>query len=446
MVYRSIWQDTYYTTTKSPFNYTIRLDGNVIFAGRAYAYPNSDMTKVKINSICENYLSQKELNESDIPSDPSEPREDFITDNPNVVRDFQLYDEDISGGTLIETYEFLDCWDYDYELRSWAQRVLSDPIDNAVTPWEAQFETSLWARLTDSEGKTVFAINTDKIKEYAAVGDPYKQVVFELVSLGSQYEMAARFYYTPETDYLSFGTTSGSVEYQYGVSTIGQNWTNPSEYPMALNLHARRFDNMLYFYSDNEYDEGRLSWTTSATTNREYVYPTFGLEITTGSSYYSLTIPHSFVAKTMIWLVDDGDPNALNCCVKYALHYVNAKGGWDSFLIQGAGLKKENLTVYTTDRAYDNTTMEFEQMRNVTDIQTIYELNTHYLTDEQSEKLVKNLLGSNMVYLQEFPGGRIFPVIIQDHNLTYQTYQTNGKRLAQYKIKVAESQTKHRRH
>lgn len=440
MIYRSIWQDTYYSTTKSPFNYTIRLDGGVIFAGRAYMYPDADETKVKINNICENYLSQSELTNLDFidPSDVS-----AVTENPTLIRNFELWDEDTD--TLLETYEFLDSWDYDFSFGIYPKVSLSDPIDDVVYPWMGQFDTRLYARLTDSEDKLVFNISINDIKEWAAQGDPYKQVRFELSS-GDTYVEGGVFYYTPSTDYLSFGSTSGSVEYQYGVSTFGQNWSNSTDYPMGCGLHARRFGNVLYFYSTETWDEARLTWTGSSTTYEEDVEVTDGVELSTGSTYFYIWVPHTFVAKTVVTGVDEEDPRVENNCINYALYYLNARGGWDSFAIQGAGLKKENITTYTTDRAYNNTTMEFEQMRNVTEIQTVYELNTHYLTDEQSKKLAKHLLGSNMVYLHDFSNGTIKPVIIQDKAVTYQTYQTNGRKLAQYKITVAESQIKHRRH
>lgn len=441
MIYRSIWQDTYYTTTKSPFNYTIRLDGGVIFAGRAYMYPGADETKVKINNICENYLSQTELTSLDFidPSDVS-----AVTANPTLIRNFELWDEDTN--TLLETYEFLDCWDYDFNLTIYPKASLSDPIDNTVYPWMGQFDTRLYARLNDSEGKLIFHININDIKEWAAQGDPYKQVIFELNS-GATWAQGGTFYYTPATDYLSFGSTVGGVEYQTNVMGFSKNWSDTTEYPMACGLHVRRFDDMLYFYSEQSaWTEARLTWAANSTTHEEDVVITEGLEITTGSTYLYITQPHTFVAKTVVTGVDDDDPRVKNKCINYALYYLNARGGWDSFAIQGSGLKKENITTYTTDRAYNNNTMEFEQMRNVTEIQTTYELNTHYLTDEQSKKLVKHLLGSNMVYLHDFTEGRIKPVVIQDKALTYQTYQTNGKKLAQYKITVAESQIKHRRH
>lgn len=441
MVYSSIWRDTYYTTPNSPFNYTIRLDGEVIFAGRAYAFPGADEVKVKVNTVCENYLSQNELTYADFidPADVS-----AVTANPNLVRYFELWDED--SDTLAETYAFLDCWDYDFNFTSMPRVVLSDPIDDTVIPWMMQYETRMYARLTDSEGKLVFAIDINQIKEWAAMGDPFKHVYFYLATDGGRYEEGGIFYYTQQTDYLSFGSTSGTVEYQYGVSTFGRNWTNPPEYPMACGLHCRRFDDMLYFYSDDDYNEAMLSWESGSTTFEENIFPTNGLSITTGGTYFVLSQPHTYEAKTVIRAVDEDDPRVNNKCLDYVLYYVNARGGWDQFVIQGAVKKRDNIKVYSTDRPRNNTTLEFEQMRNVTEIQTIYELNTHFLSDEQSEKLAKHLLGSNLVYLHCLKDGSIRPVTIQDKDITYQTYQTNGNKLAQYKITVAESQIKHRKH
>lgn len=132
-------------------------------------------------------------------------------------------------------------------------------------------------------------------------------------------------------------------------------------------------------------------------------------------------------------------------CVRYCLYYVNARGGWDAFCIQGASQKKDAITQFLTDKAFNNNTREFEANRYLSEIKTSYILNTHYLTDEQSENLAKNLLSSNLVYMHDLTENKIFPVIITDTSVTYQTYQTNGKKMAQYKINVTESQSKLRR-
>lgn len=287
-IYKSIWEDTFYETTESPFVYTIRTGDEVIFAGKAYRYPDAEVTKVNINKICENYLHQD--------------METFFLSGSTAwsamdgLKDFKLYDED---GVLINTYWFLCDWSYDNRWRNFPISNISQPICDDYANGMIKFKTAIGL-----SGSTP---------------DPYLANIAEGVSAGT-----------------------------------------------------------------------------------------------------------------------------LNC-VDYALYYVDSFGGLDSFAIQGATVKSDAITAYSTDRAYDNNLPEFETMRNISEIKTSYELNTHYLTDEQSENLAKNLIGSNLVYLHNLKDGTIKPVVIDDKAVTYQTYQTNGKKLAQYKIKVTESQIKRRR-
>ena len=132
-------------------------------------------------------------------------------------------------------------------------------------------------------------------------------------------------------------------------------------------------------------------------------------------------------------------------CVPYVLYYLNSYGGWDAFVIEGTVLKKDNFTTFKTDRAFNNTTLQFETNKYVQEVRTTYELNTGLLNDEQAANLSKNLLGSVRAYLQNIDEGWFKPVIITDGAATYQTYQTNGRKLSQYKITVQESQSKVRR-
>lgn len=133
-------------------------------------------------------------------------------------------------------------------------------------------------------------------------------------------------------------------------------------------------------------------------------------------------------------------------CGRYALIYVNLRGGIDTFPILGTVIKKENHTRYSMDRSFNNINRsQFEKDNYASTVATSYELNTHYLTDEESYNLARNLLGSNKVYLQDIERQFVCPVVITDSNVTYQTYQTNGKRLSQYIINVTESQSKIRR-
>ena len=139
-----------------------------------------------------------------------------------------------------------------------------------------------------------------------------------------------------------------------------------------------------------------------------------------------------------------GYTTQVKCC-QYALYYLNSYGGWDSFLIEGTAKKKDAYNTFQTDKVYDNNLPEFEADRYVNEVTTSYELNTHLLTDEESANLSKNLLGSVKVYLHDIPGGKVYPVLIDNKDTTYQTYQTNGRKLCQYKIQVTESQSKLRK-
>ena len=157
----------------------------------------------------------------------------------------------------------------------------------------------------------------------------------------------------------------------------------------------------------------------------------------------------------------DEDMYSYTCPVdkaNYVLYYQNSYGGWNSFVVEGTVVKKDNITQYTTDKVFDNNTYQFEKDRYVSEIQTGYELNTGLLNDYQSANLAKNLLSSNKVYLHCLGEGYITngvnwysipsfikPVVITDTSITYQTYQTNGKKLANYKINVVDSQTKLRK-
>lgn len=132
-------------------------------------------------------------------------------------------------------------------------------------------------------------------------------------------------------------------------------------------------------------------------------------------------------------------------CTPYVLYYLNSYGGWDAFVIEGNVVKKDNVSSYTTDSPFDNTTIEFETAKYVNEIKTSYELNTNYLTDEESENLAKNLFGSLRVYLHNIAEGWVKPVIITDNSVTYQNYTNNGRKLASYKINVTASQSKIRR-
>lgn len=129
-------------------------------------------------------------------------------------------------------------------------------------------------------------------------------------------------------------------------------------------------------------------------------------------------------------------------CGEIALYYKNRKGGWDSFLIEGTWTKKDEYTKYTYNRSFNNNTLEFENGTYHSQIITSYQLNTGWLSDQESENLAFNLLSSNEVYLHNICTNKVYPVVITDNTATYKTYRNNSRRLVNYQINVEESQRK----
>lgn len=283
MIYSPIYKDTYYTSSANSLTYLIKLEGKVIYSGKAFKKPDADYININVNKICRNYLS------SDI-ADLITGSSTYITDY-NAIKTFDFCD---SAGTVLQQYMFL--FDYDYS------------------------------------------------------------------------------------------------------DTWGGGAKNLS---LPINGH---------------YATGMLKPQSNVTaSNNVRIYKSTG-------SYPTLVK-----------------------CNEYAIYYLNAKGGWDAFLFEGKCIKKDQITQYTTDKTFNNTTIEFENNRYVSEIKTSYELSTGLLSDGQSENFAKNLIGSNKCYLHNLKTGEIKPVVITDNSVTYQTYQNNNKKFAVYKLQVSDSQMKIRK-
>ena len=130
----------------------------------------------------------------------------------------------------------------------------------------------------------------------------------------------------------------------------------------------------------------------------------------------------------------------VNFCGDVALYYLNSKGGWDAFLIQGKVLRTDRYAQGDFYKSFDNTTIEFGKKRWLNEIRPSWELHTSYLTDEQAERLVRNLLPSTQVYLHDLVNDKIYPVLITDTSAEYKTYANQGEKLVAYTIGVEASQ------
>ena len=128
-------------------------------------------------------------------------------------------------------------------------------------------------------------------------------------------------------------------------------------------------------------------------------------------------------------------------CARYVLYYLNAYGGWDSFLIEGASVEQDNLTRHTMNKAGVLNRHTTNYQNDITKKITLY---TSWLSDEQSLRM-HNLLNSTNVYLHDLERNEILPVVVEGTTTPYKTYKNQGCKLFNYTIDVTIAQERKRR-
>lgn len=128
-------------------------------------------------------------------------------------------------------------------------------------------------------------------------------------------------------------------------------------------------------------------------------------------------------------------------CSRYVLYYLNAHGGWDSLLIEGAASEEDSLTRHTMSKTgvYDR-----EKTNYLNEIEKKMTLHTSWLSDEQSLKM-HHLLNSTDVYLHDLDKNVILPVILGNSSTPYKTFKGEGGKLVNYAIEVTIAQSRMRR-
>lgn len=130
------------------------------------------------------------------------------------------------------------------------------------------------------------------------------------------------------------------------------------------------------------------------------------------------------------------------CECKYVLYYMNPYGGYDWLPITGKVVRKDKVEAFVYTKNYNNTTADFGKNRYLSNITVSYNLNTGWLTQEQSDRMWE-LLESNTVWLHNLDEDRIYPVMITDTNIEHKQKFGKKKRLS-YSINVELSQTRER--
>ncbi len=132
-------------------------------------------------------------------------------------------------------------------------------------------------------------------------------------------------------------------------------------------------------------------------------------------------------------------------CAKYALYYVNAHGGWDSFLIEGNTMEADTLKRYTREMVYDNRDIQNRGIQNyVNEVTKGFTFHTGWLLHDQGERM-HHLINSTDVYLYDIASQEMIPVTIPMTSCEYRTFKNQGNRLVNYTIQVEVAQNRIRR-
>lgn len=131
-------------------------------------------------------------------------------------------------------------------------------------------------------------------------------------------------------------------------------------------------------------------------------------------------------------------------CSRFAAYYVNAYGGWDSLLLEGKDLRRDELTRHTYRHDYDNADPAARGTKDYAiEVSPAWTLNTGLLTDDESSRM-HHLLNSTEVYLCELATGRLFPVVLTDTETPHRRY-ADERRPVQYAFNATLARERFRR-
>ena len=287
--------------------------------------------------------------------------------------------------------------------------------------------------------------NTGGIDIPRLVEDHIYSDFIESESLSSWDEMKG--YCTVDVYNMTASDYPGVIDDTFKYWNDWSNYEEMYDYTVCLNdpINSRGCDNMIIpfcvYYDDLA--TFRILDTSKNGSTRTYTLPVPGYPfvMTSGSFNSSKTV--EFRQDDEILFSYDMDH-----CGNGAFLYRNRFGGWDSFLIEGNIIKKDNYTKlnYRKKGEYNsgysiNSLHHFdEKYTDSIDINTEYEVYTGWLTDEESERLAYHLLSSPVVYFQNFTGDlfdgdtfTLIPVRFTNASVEYKKFR-NGRRLVNYII------------
>lgn len=167
-------------------------------------------------------------------------------------------------------------------------------------------------------------------------------------------------------------------------------------------------------------------------------------EFNFGYSYDYFVTSNSLIPGTFAEFTIGSDKFIVShTCYRYCIYYFNQYGGWDSILFAGKTIQNDNLSRLSYKKNYVAASTEFNKVNYLTTIQENWQLNTSFLDDLRSQKMI-NMMASNCLYLHDLEENKIIPINITNSKCEHKTYKNQGRKLYTYTIEVSASQPKYR--
>lgn len=129
-------------------------------------------------------------------------------------------------------------------------------------------------------------------------------------------------------------------------------------------------------------------------------------------------------------------------CYRYCLYYVNRLGGWDSVLMDGKSVQKEDAKASQIKKWAQFGSTNFGRKDYRKELAQSWELTKTNLTDEQASKM-NRIAFSNHIYLHDLETNKILPVTYVDNSFEWKKVKNNNRKLNQVTMNFKASQDKY---
>lgn len=261
---------------------------------------------------------------------------------------------------------------------------------------------------------------------------------------------------TTKGNYEVFKLTTKEGTYVYRTFKFVNDWSYTDDFKTGVLSHPILNDNTIYRGQRLPFSVFAAAENVTTTCGVKYkdgATDRYGIPLedviwsdTVKNNIMTINFPYPAAYENLSeiksYVINDVEYPMSSCGAEYVLYYLNPWGGYDWFPIKGKVVESDSLTQYHYTQNYNNTTWGFGKKRYLSEINKKFQLNTHWLKEDESKRMWY-LLESNTVYLHNLKTNEIHPVLITNTEVEYKQRGITSNRIS-YQIEVELSQTRER--